>query len=66
LKTGKTDALRDALGLQKKEEGNNWMSKIKQELESLGMGIFGRMMTKVWLRIRKMYVYMEMQNWRLC
>jgi hypothetical protein len=30
--------LGDALKQQSSEKGNNWLNKIKQELESLGMG----------------------------
>jgi hypothetical protein len=34
--------LGDTLGEERVEGGNNWMSSIKQEMERLGMGIFGR------------------------
>jgi hypothetical protein len=30
------------MGQEREEGGNNWMSRIKQGMEGLGLGIFGR------------------------
>jgi hypothetical protein len=38
LEPGETNPLGDAQGQQKKAGGNNWMSRIKQELERMGVG----------------------------
>jgi hypothetical protein len=37
----KMSLLGDALKQQSLDKGNNWLNKIKQELERLGMGISG-------------------------
>jgi hypothetical protein len=57
LETHDTNPVQDALRQQKKEEGNNWMSTTKQELERLGTDDIcetGRNNDKkIWIRTRK-------------
>jgi DNA repair ATPase RecN len=61
-----TSLLGDALKQQSLEKGNNWLNKIKQELERLGMGdiwINGEENNRnVWREVSKRRVDIERQN----
>jgi DNA repair ATPase RecN len=61
-----TNLLGDALQQQSLEKGNNWLNKIKQELEGLGMGdiwINGEENNRnVWREVSKRCVDIERQN----
>jgi 23S rRNA maturation-related 3'-5' exoribonuclease YhaM len=65
LERNETNSSGDTLG-QEKRRGNNWMNRIKHELERLGMGEIwnnGRNNDKeVRIRIRKMCVDIERQT----
>jgi hypothetical protein len=61
-----TSLMRDALKQQSLEKGNNWLNKIKQELEGLGMGdiwINGEENNRnVWREVSKRCMDTEGQN----